>query len=74
MAQWDQQHLCSSRTQVQSLAQHHGLKDPALLQLWPRSQLWLRSDPWPGNSICHGVVIKEKKNKRYQKVSGNVNL
>ena len=26
------------------------VKDPALPQL--RSQLWLGSDPWPGNSIC----------------------
>ena len=26
---------------VQSLAQHSGLKDPALPQLWHRSQMWL---------------------------------
>ena len=28
---------------------HSGLKDPALLQLQPRSQLWLGFNPWPGN-------------------------
>ena len=27
------------------------VKDPALLQLWRRSQLWLGFDPWPWN--CH---------------------
>ena len=25
------------------------VNDLALLQLWYRSQLWLRFDPWPGN-------------------------
>ena len=29
-------------------------------QLWRRSQLWLGSDPWPGNSISHGAAKKEK--------------
>ena len=33
LVQWDQQLLCSTRTQVQSLAQHGGLKDPVLPQL-----------------------------------------
>ena len=37
-------------------------KDPVLLQLQLRSQLRLGSDPWPGNSICHRVAKKEKKN------------
>ena len=31
------------------------VKDPVLLQLW------LGSDPWPGNSICHRVAKKRKK-------------
>ena len=26
-----------------------GVKDAVLLQLWQRSQLWLRFHPWPGN-------------------------
>ena len=30
-------------------------KDPTLLQLWHRLQLWLRCDPWPRNSICYAV-------------------
>ena len=28
------------------------VKDPALPQQWLRLQLWLRSDPWTGNSMC----------------------
>ena len=28
-------------------------------------QLWLRSDPWPGNFICCKAAKKEKKNKRF---------
>ena len=40
------------------------VKDPALLQLWLRSQLWLRFDPWPGKSICHGAA-KIKYNFRF---------
>ena len=55
--------------------QHTGLipgpaewvKDLALLQLQHRSQLWplwLGSDPWPGNSICHRVAKKESKQVR----------
>ena len=38
------------------------VKDLALPQLWPRPQVWLKSSPWPGNSICHGVA-RNKKNK-----------
>ena len=39
------------------------VKNPALPQLWLRLKLRLRSDPWPGNSICHGVAKKRKKKK-----------
>ena len=41
---------------IPSLAQW--VKDPALPQGWLRSQLLLRSDPWPTNSICHGIAKK----------------
>ena len=34
------------------------VKDPVLLQL---QHLQLRSDPWPGNSICHSVAKERKK-------------
>ena len=34
--------------QVRSLAQHNGLKDLVLLQLWHKSQLCLGFSPWPG--------------------------
>lgn len=64
MAQWDQWHLCSARMQVRSPALHSGLKDPATPQLWHRSQLQLRSDSWPGNSICHSAARKRKKKKK----------
>lgn len=40
------------------------VKDPVLLQLWLRSQPQLRSDPWPGSSICYGAAEKEKKKKK----------
>ena len=29
-----------------------------------KSQVWLRSDPWPGNSICRGAAKKVKKKKK----------
>ena len=37
----------------------HGVKDPALLQLWLRSRLG--SDPWPGSSIMLWCGQKKKK-------------
>ena len=33
----------------QSLAWHSGFKYPALLQLWCKSELWLRFSPWTEN-------------------------
>ena len=62
--QWDWRHLCSARKQVWSPVWHSGLKDLALPQLWYRSQLQLRSDPWPRNSICHRVAKKENENQK----------
>ena len=35
----------TAEVQVQPLAQHSGLKDPVLLQLQSRSQLWLGFSP-----------------------------
>ena len=43
------------------------LKGSVLPQLWCRLQLQLRSDPWPRNSMCHGVTKKEKKGKKKKK-------
>ena len=40
------------------LGWHRGLKDPALPQRRHRSQLWLRSDPWPEKPICLGAAEK----------------
>lgn len=57
--------LCSARTWGRSPAQHRGLKDPASQQLWLRSQLQLRSHPWPGNSIYFGAAKKGGKKKRW---------
>ena len=57
MAQWVKNPTAktwaSAETEVQSLVQHSGLKDPLLLQLCCRLQLWLRLNTWPGNFICH---------------------
>ena len=61
MAQWDQWHLCRARIQVHSPVWHSGLKDLVLPQLWQRSQLQLRSEPWPGNSVYLRVAKKEKR-------------
>ena len=63
MVQQNWQRLCNTRMQVQFLAQCSGLKDPVLLQLRRRLQLWLGSDPWPGNTTCPGQPKKEKKKK-----------
>ena len=37
------------------------VKDPALLQLWHRSQLWLGFNPWPGNLHMSQVWLLKKK-------------
>ena len=55
---------CSTRTQVLSLAQHSGSKDPALVQLRHKLRLRLRSDPWPRSSMCCRAAKKRKQNKR----------
>ena len=59
----------SLELQVQSLAQwHSGLQDLALLQLWGRSQLWLRLDPWLRNFHMLWVwAKKQNKNNNHQK-------
>ena len=64
----DWRHLCSIRSQVWSPAWYSGLKGLVLPQLWYRSQLQLGYDPWPGNSICHGVANKEKKRERKERM------
>ena len=54
--------------------QHSGLRDLVLLQLWRRSQLWLRSDPslaegtpyasgWPKKKIKKKIFKKKEKRK-----------
>ena len=40
------------------------VKDLALPQLGHRLQLWLRSDPWPGNSIGHRAAKKETNKQK----------
>ena len=52
------------------LVRHSGLKNLALPQLWCRSQLWLRSDPWPGNSISCRVLLPQKTPLVYQEQKG----
>ena len=39
------------------------VKDLGLPQLQHRSQLWLRSDPWPVNFICCRAAKKRKEKK-----------
>ena len=59
--QWDQQW---GQNTVFILTQHSRLKDLVLPQLQHRLQLWLKSDPWLGNSICHWQPEKKKKEKK----------
>lgn len=61
VAQWvnDLTCLCGSAGLVPSPAQW--VKDPALLQLWHRSQLQLELDPWPGNFPMPWGQPKKKK-------------
>ena len=59
VAQWDWWRLWSAETQVQSLAWNSGLGI---------RQLWLRSDPGPGNSICGGWPKSKNKNKAVGKL------
>ena len=60
MAKQDQWHLGSAGSQAGSPAQW--VKDPASPQLWLGSKLQLRSDSWPGNSMCCGAAKNEKEN------------
>ena len=53
--------LCGSVGLILGLASL--VKDPALLQLWHRPQLWLGFDPWPGNFHTLQVWSKKKKKK-----------
>ena len=65
VAQWDW--WCLDRCDVDSIpSQAWWVKDLVLLQLWLGSQLWLRYDSWPGNSICCGEIRKEKEKKKNQ--------
>ena len=44
--------------------QHSGLRIQFQPKRWLRSELQLRSDPWPGNSICCRVATKGGKKRR----------
>ena len=67
MAQWVKNPTAmawvAEELQVRSLASHSGLKDLALSQLWCRSMLRLRFDPWPGNFHMLQVWPWEKTSK-----------
>ena len=42
------------------------VKNPALLQLWHRSQLQLKFHLWPGNFHMPWVLLKKEKQKKMQ--------
>ena len=63
VVQQDQGRLGSNRTQGSIPSPAQWVKDLALLQLWLRSQLQLRSNLWPGNFICYEAAKKKKKKK-----------
>ena len=59
----------SIRMQILSPSRLSGLKDLALPKLQHRSQLWLRSDPWPRELHMpqSGQKKKEKRKKKRRK-------
>ena len=59
--------LCGSTGSFSGLVQW--VKDPALLQLWCRSQMWLRTYPCVGISICCGYGKNKQTNKQKKKTS-----
>ena len=64
MAQRDWWHFGNVGMQVQPPVLYSGVKDLALLQLQLGSQLWLGSDPWPGElHMMQGSQKKKKKRK-----------
>lgn len=64
MVQWDNNLacLCGGAGLIPSLAQW--VKDMALPQLWHRSQLWIRFDPWLRNFQYATGAAKNEKNKQ----------
>ena len=66
MVQWDWQCLCSAGMQIQSLAQHNGLRIQRLAPAVARvaTVAWIRSLPW--DSMCSGAAqkLKNKTNKK----------
>ena len=61
VAKRDQRHLGRGWDADSIPGLEQRVKDLALPQLWPRSQVQLVSDPWPKNSMCHRKAEKEKK-------------
>ena len=57
--------LCGGTGMMPSLVQW--VKNPMLLQLWHRSQLWLGFDPWPGNFHMLWLSLKKEKKKKKKK-------
>ena len=62
-------HLGSTKTQVLSLTQH------STFSIWHcHSCMWVKSDPWSGNSILHSAAKKKKKKKKERKRKRKKNL
>ena len=62
MAQEDQWPVCSAPDTGSIPGPVHWVKGSGIaITVECRPQLCLGSDPWPRNSICHGVAKKEKK-------------
>ena len=62
MVQWVNDLVCLCTRSIPSLVQW--VKDPALLQLWLRSQLWLRFDP----TCFHMPWGSQKRNRERGKL------
>ena len=66
MAQWVKNPIAAALVAAEvwgpSPAQHSGLKEPALLQLWHRSHLQLAFNPWP-QELPYAMGMATKKSK-----------
>ena len=64
VAKWVKNLTAVVEVQVQFPAWCLGLRDPALLQLWHRSQLWLTFNAWPGNFHMPQAQAFKKERER----------
>ena len=68
MVQWGNDLACLRGGAGQNPGPAQWVKNPALLQLWHRSQLQPKSNPWSGNFHVPQVWLKKKKREREKQI------